>query len=112
MMVRLPRFERWVGQVTREQEWLPKLAPHLPLPVPTPLAQSEPGDGYPFPWSVYGWLPGDRVDVAGLTDLRQTAAALADFSRRCRRSTRSTARHRSGATVSEARELTDLLADH
>jgi aminoglycoside phosphotransferase (APT) family kinase protein len=79
MMVRLPRFERWVGQVTREQEWLPKLAPHLPLPVPTPLAQGEPGDGYPYPWSVYGWLPGERADLADLTDLRQAAVDLAEF---------------------------------
>jgi aminoglycoside phosphotransferase (APT) family kinase protein len=79
MLVRLPRFERWVGQVAREQEWLPTLAPHLPLPVPTPLARGEPGAGYPYPWSVYGWLPGDRTDVAGLTDLRQVAVDLAEF---------------------------------
>lgn len=79
MLVRLPRFERWVGQVTREQRWLPYLAPHLPLPIPKPLAQGEPAEGFPYPWSVYAWLPGDRTDVAGLTDLRQTAADLAGF---------------------------------
>jgi aminoglycoside phosphotransferase (APT) family kinase protein len=27
MSVRLPRYARWAGQVAREQEWLPKLAP-------------------------------------------------------------------------------------
>jgi aminoglycoside phosphotransferase (APT) family kinase protein len=79
LSVRLPRFERWVGQVTREQRWLPALAPHLPLPVPRPVAQGEPGAGYPFPWSVYAWLPGDRADVAEPTDLRQAAVDLADF---------------------------------
>jgi aminoglycoside phosphotransferase (APT) family kinase protein len=79
MMVRLPRFERWIGQVTREQRWLPYLAPHLPLPVPKPLAQGEPAEGFPYPWSVYEWLPGERTDVAGLTDLRRTAADLAEF---------------------------------
>lgn len=62
MSVRLPRFARWTGQVTREQEWLPKLAPHLPFPVPVPLAEGKPGAGYPFPWSVYRWLPGEAVD--------------------------------------------------
>src|SRR5262245_40397441 len=51
-MVRLPRFERWIGQVHREQRWLPVLAPHLPLPVPKPLAQGEPAEGFPYPWSV------------------------------------------------------------
>jgi aminoglycoside phosphotransferase (APT) family kinase protein len=78
-MVRLPRFERWIGQVTREQRWLPVLAPHLPLPVPTPLAQGEPAEGFPYPWSVYGWLPGEPADVADLTDLRQVALDLAEF---------------------------------
>jgi aminoglycoside phosphotransferase (APT) family kinase protein len=78
-MVRLPRFERWVGQVTREQRWLPRLAPHLPLPVPRPLAQGAPAEGYPYPWSVYGWLPGERADSAELTDLRQAAVDLAGF---------------------------------
>lgn len=78
-MVRLPRFERWIGQVTREQRWLPILAPQLPLPVPKPLAQGEPGEGFPYPWSVYEWLPGDSVNLAELTDLRQTAVDLAEF---------------------------------
>lgn len=79
MMVRLPRFERWVGQVAREQRWLPRLAPHLPLPIPEPLAQGEPGEGYPYPWSVYAWLPGERADLAELTDLGQAAVDLAGF---------------------------------
>jgi aminoglycoside phosphotransferase (APT) family kinase protein len=78
-MVRLPRFERWIGQVTREQRWLPVLAPHLPLPVPKPLAQGEPAEGFPYPWSVYAWLPGEPADIAELTDLRETAHVLAEF---------------------------------
>ena len=78
MMVRLPRFERWIGQVTREQRWLPYLAPRLPLSVPTPLAQGEPAFGYPFPWSVYGWLPGERADLVTL-DLPRAAGDLAEF---------------------------------
>jgi aminoglycoside phosphotransferase (APT) family kinase protein len=77
-MVRLPRFVRWVGQVTREQRWLPYLAPRLPLPIPRPLAQGEPAAGYPYPWSVYGWLPGERADLTEL-DRSQAAVALAEF---------------------------------
>ncbi|MBV7700790.1 phosphotransferase [Streptomyces sp. TRM70350] len=53
MSVRLPRLPRWIGQVEREQRWGPQLAPVLPLAVPEQLAQGEPTDGYPFPWSVY-----------------------------------------------------------
>lgn len=78
-MVRLPRFERWVGQVPREQRWLPVLAPQLPLPVPKPLAQGEPTEDFPYPWSVYEWLPGGPADLAELTDLRQAALDLAEF---------------------------------
>jgi aminoglycoside phosphotransferase (APT) family kinase protein len=80
MSVRLPRFARWAGQVAREQEWLPELAPRLPFPVPVPLAEGRPGAGYPFPWSVYRWLPGEAVDpdrVDGLAvDLAAFFAAL------------------------------------
>jgi aminoglycoside phosphotransferase (APT) family kinase protein len=79
MLVRLPRYPRWENQVHREQRWLPVLAPHLPLAVPTPLAKGEPGAGYPFPWSVYRWLPGDRATPEHLADRRAAALALADF---------------------------------
>ncbi|HEY2698503.1 MAG TPA: aminoglycoside phosphotransferase family protein [Pseudonocardiaceae bacterium] len=78
-LVRMPRFSRWVGQVRREQRWLPVLAPHLPLAVPVPLAQGEPGDGYPFPWSVYAWLTGENASRAALADHEQAATDLAGF---------------------------------
>jgi len=79
MSVRLPRFERWVGQVFREHEWLPVLAPQLPLAVSVPLAQGEPGEGYPFPWSVYKWLDGDAAGPEALTDSEESARELAAF---------------------------------
>jgi aminoglycoside phosphotransferase (APT) family kinase protein len=79
MSVRLPRYPRWEGQVEREQRWLPRLAPHLPLPVPVPLAKGAPGEGYPFPWSVYRWLEGERATPESLTDPRQAATDLAQF---------------------------------
>ncbi len=52
MAVRLPRIHWAVGQVEKEHRWLPRLAPHLPLDIPVPLAKGTPGEGYPFPWSV------------------------------------------------------------
>ncbi|WP_329047921.1 aminoglycoside phosphotransferase family protein [Amycolatopsis sp. NBC_01488] len=76
LAVRLPRYARWTGQVAREQEWLPKLAPVLPLPIPVPLAEGRPGEGYPFPWSVLRWLPGGPLDPGRVAD---PAAALAEF---------------------------------
>jgi aminoglycoside phosphotransferase (APT) family kinase protein len=79
MSVRLPRFARWDGQVAREQRWLPLLAPHLPLPVPVPLAKGEPTREYPFSWSVYQWIDGERAVPETLTDPHRTAIDLAEF---------------------------------
>ncbi|GAA2250402.1 aminoglycoside phosphotransferase family protein [Streptomyces amakusaensis] len=79
LSVRLPRYERWAGQVEREHRWLPELAPHLPLPISQPLAKGEPGEGYPHPWSVYRWLDGERATPQGLADPVEAAQELAGF---------------------------------
>ncbi len=39
MAVRMPRIDWAIDQVEKEQRWLPKLAPLLPLDIPLPLAQ-------------------------------------------------------------------------
>lgn len=38
MSVRLPSALAYASQVKKEQKWLAKLAPELPLPISTPLA--------------------------------------------------------------------------
>jgi aminoglycoside phosphotransferase (APT) family kinase protein len=38
LVVRLPSAKQYVPQVTKEQYWLPLLAPHLPLQIPTPFS--------------------------------------------------------------------------
>ena len=75
LSIRLPSAEGYVEQVAKEQRWLPRLAPLLPVAIPQPVAQGSPGEGYPFPWSVYRWLPGTPVVLAG--DVSRDAA-LAD----------------------------------
>jgi aminoglycoside phosphotransferase (APT) family kinase protein len=79
MTVRLPSAAGYAAQVAKEQRWLPYLAPRLPLPIPTPLAQGEPGQGYPFPWSVYAWLEGEPAASARMDDLTTFASSLAAF---------------------------------
>lgn len=79
MAVRLPSAEWYVAQVEKEQRWLPKLAPHLPLPIPVPLAMGIPADGYPWHWSVYQWLEGEIATVARINDKDQFAIMLAQF---------------------------------
>ncbi|MFJ4569497.1 aminoglycoside phosphotransferase family protein [Streptomyces caelestis] len=63
-VVRLPRHPRAVEAITHELRWLPRLAPGLPAAAPEPLGQGEPGDDFPWPWAVYGWLDG-RNPVPG-----------------------------------------------
>jgi aminoglycoside phosphotransferase (APT) family kinase protein len=79
MAVRLPRIEwaRW--QVDKEHEWLPRLAPHLPLAIPVPIAKGSPGEGYPWNWSITPWFDGETVTIERLADPRQTAIELAQF---------------------------------
>ncbi|MGH3373101.1 MAG: aminoglycoside phosphotransferase family protein [Actinoallomurus sp.] len=79
MSVRLPRLPRWIGQVEREQRWLPWLAPQLPLPVPVPLARGVAAEGYPFPWSVYRWLDGENAAPESIEDPIRAAKDLAGF---------------------------------
>ena len=79
MSVRLPSAKWYVAQVEKEQAWLPRLAPHLPLPIPSPLAQGEPGEGYPWPWSIYGWIEGETASAERITDMPRFAADLAGF---------------------------------
>src|SRR5438034_8671638 len=79
MAVRLPRIDWAVGQVETEHRWLPRLAQHLPLAVPVPLAKGIPGQGYPWHWSVHRWLEGENATVARIADLGQAATDLARF---------------------------------
>jgi aminoglycoside phosphotransferase (APT) family kinase protein len=79
MTVRLPSAASYVPQVEKEHRWLPLLAPHLPLPIPVPLARGVPAEGYPFPWSVYRWIQGQTATVGRIEDLVEFATRLADF---------------------------------
>jgi aminoglycoside phosphotransferase (APT) family kinase protein len=79
LAVRLPSADVYVAQVEKEHRWLPILAPQLPLPIPEPVAKGAPGCGFPRPWSVYRWLPGEPATVDRVADVDQLAADLADF---------------------------------
>lgn len=79
MAVRLPRVDWAIEQVEKEQRWLPRLAPHLPLAIPVPLALGTPGVGYSWQWSVYRWLAGQNALIERITDPIQAASALAHF---------------------------------
>lgn len=81
MSVRLPSAAPYAAQVEKEQTWLPRLAPELPLPIPEPLAMGRPTAEYPWHWSVYRWLPGESADPEGSADPVALARDLAGFLR-------------------------------
>ncbi len=79
MVIRLPRTKEAAGRVNKEHQWLPKLAPFLPLTIPTPLAKGAPSEDYPAHWSIYPWLKGDTATIENITDVRQAAIKMGQF---------------------------------
>nr|WP_216853434.1 aminoglycoside phosphotransferase family protein [Phytoactinopolyspora halotolerans] len=81
MTVRLPTHESYAAAVEKEHRWLPVLEPRLPVPIPTPLALGAPGEGYPHPWAVRNWLPGETAHPERIADMTAFAVDVAGFIR-------------------------------
>jgi aminoglycoside phosphotransferase (APT) family kinase protein len=79
LSVRLPRHPGAIRQAAKEAEWLPRLAPHLPLAIPVVVEVGEPDFGYPWPWAVSRWLDGEVATVEALSGSHEAAVSLADF---------------------------------
>lgn len=78
LAVRLPRIAWATDQARTEAEWLPRLAPYLPLALPKQLEIGHPDEGYPFEWSVHEWLTGENANGT-IRDLEHAAVDLAAF---------------------------------
>ena len=79
MTVRLPSAAEYELQVEKEHRWLPKLGPFFSLAIPEPIAMGEPGDGYPWKWSIYRWIEGDSAASTKIADQCRFANDLAQF---------------------------------
>ncbi len=81
MLIRMPSDDEYALKVPKEQEWLPKLMPHISLPIPAPIAMGQPSKQYPWHWSVYRWLPGKSANMLPESELNLPAIAkqLAQF---------------------------------
>ena len=78
-VARLPSDHGYALQVEREHRWLPRLAPHLPSAIPTPIAIGAPGAAYPWCWSIYDWIDGDPASSVTRMDPALVASDLARF---------------------------------
>jgi aminoglycoside phosphotransferase (APT) family kinase protein len=63
LVVRMPRRVAVTHLIEREQQWLPQLAPLLPIPVPAPVRVGQPARHYPWRWSIVPWLSGRNADL-------------------------------------------------
>jgi aminoglycoside phosphotransferase (APT) family kinase protein len=79
LVARLPRIHWAAAQASKEQRWLPILAPLLPLELPLPAASGAPGEGYPWQWGVYRWIEGEDATLDRISDAGQLALDLAQF---------------------------------
>lgn len=85
MLIRLPRSAAYAAQQAKEHRWLPRLAARLPLHIPDPLAIGAPALGYPWPWSIFRWIPGEVAMPERIADPIAFATSLALFARTARR---------------------------
>jgi aminoglycoside phosphotransferase (APT) family kinase protein len=79
LAARLPLAAWAEPQISKDHTWLPRIAPFVPLEVPTPVAIGEPGQGFPWKWAVHSWIEGEPVTADGITDMTQAVDDLANF---------------------------------
>ncbi len=63
LIVRMPRRVAVTKLIEHEQDWLPQLAPLLPIAVPAPVRVGRPAENYPSRWSIVPWLRGRNADL-------------------------------------------------
>ena len=81
MLIRIPTAADYALKVPIEQELLQQLAKRLRVNIPAPIKMGKPSADYPFPFSIYKWLPGKSINLLTLTDQEkeQLAFDLAKF---------------------------------
>lgn len=79
LAVRMPLTPGAVGGLLKEVRWLPVVAAHVSLDVPEVVATGSPDEGYPFPWAVLTWLPGQDALSGQFRSLPETASGLGRF---------------------------------
>jgi len=77
LLARLPRRSASAQLVINEQQYLPVLAPRLPVRIPEPERIGTPSDDYPWPWSIVPSFEGDTANKDIPRD--DQAAVVADF---------------------------------
>ena len=80
LLVRMPIAAHAAHQAIREARSVPFLAPQVPLELPVPVGLGQPGDGYPWNWSIVSWIDGSHANRHNLA-VPGAAVDLARFIR-------------------------------
>jgi aminoglycoside phosphotransferase (APT) family kinase protein len=81
LLVRLPRTVGKAVALRVEREWLPRLAPYLPVRVPEPVFAGEASAVFPAEWSVLRWISGTEAGAGSVRDWARFGTDLAGFVR-------------------------------
>lgn len=68
MLIRIPTAENYALKIPKEQELLPQSGKRLSLSIPVPIKMGNPSRDFPYPFSIYKWLPGKSITLLTLTD--------------------------------------------
>lgn len=79
LCVRMPRRSLSAPLVQHEADWLPVLAPLLPVDVPVAVAVGQPAMGYPWTWLVCPWFEGRPLTAVAVEDRVGVATQLGGF---------------------------------
>ena len=69
------------AEMLAEQDNARRIAAHVSVAVPEPLALGEPGEGYDGLWTAYRWIPGEIANGRNIGDPDVFARDLAGFVR-------------------------------
>jgi aminoglycoside phosphotransferase (APT) family kinase protein len=82
LSVRVPRVDGSESSESKELEWLPRLAPRLPVEIPVPVGQGHPTDDYPWFWEIHTWVDGEMLpidEIDAVQAARDLAAVVANL---------------------------------
>jgi aminoglycoside phosphotransferase (APT) family kinase protein len=70
LSVRLARRAGPTEPGGKEHDWLPRLAPLLPVEIPLPVGQGHPTVGYPWFWDIHRWVAGQTLPIEEIDSIR------------------------------------------
>lgn len=82
LLVRMPSAYVYAVKVEKEHALLLQLASYIQkIQIPIPIAMGKPSHDYPYPFSIYRWLPGKSLNLLHLNEveMQKLAIDLASF---------------------------------